>query len=56
MSNEELLEAIGQAILDNKVSESGAAFAESVQEFYEKHGYMTETQRNTLEDIWSEFA
>jgi hypothetical protein len=56
MSDEELLAIIGQAILDNKVSESGAAFAESVQEFYEKRGYMTETQRNTLEDIWSEFA
>ena len=56
MSDEELFEKIGQAILDGKVSDGDARFAESVQEFFEKRGYITDAQRNRLEDIWSSFA
>lgn len=57
MSDKKLFDAIGKAILDGKIGDSGAKFAESVQDYFEKRGYITDAQRNALENLledWQE--
>lgn len=54
MSDKELFDALGKAILDNKVPEWRQEFICSVQTWWEKTGRITDKQRDALEDILEE--
>lgn len=54
MSDKDLFDALGRAILDNKVPEWRQEFICSVQSYWESSGRISEKQRNALEDILGE--
>lgn len=54
MNERELFDALGRAILDNKVPEWRQEFVCSVQSYWEQSGRISEKQRNALEDILEE--
>lgn len=54
MSDKQLLDALADAILDGKASDGQARFAESVQQYFERTGRITDAQRERLEAMLEE--